>query len=430
MPAMKLITRIAIRLTMALAPLMILWAVLFYFALIKEINDEMDDSLETYSEMIIVRMLSHQELPALNSGSNNSYSIQPVDSTYARMHDGIVYSDIEVYILEREEYEPARLLTTIFEDDKGQFYELRVSSPSFERDELAAAILRWLALIYLVLLIIVILTTLFVLRRNMRPLYDLLHWLDRYLPGHKPEAVPNDTNIPEFRQLNNAAQKAVERSEHLFEQQKNFIGNASHELQTPLAVIGNRIEWIIDNTNPTEEQLEQLMGINHSLANIVKLNKTLLLLTKIDNGQFPEVSDVDIAALVRDEVEIYGEIFEERNIECHINGAESLTVPINRTLAVTLVGNLVRNAYIHSPESSSIDITINYDKLEISNDGDTPLDAEHVFDRFYRATKREGSTGLGLALVKAIADYYSLGVDYRFEEKKHIFTIIRPKKLN
>ena len=427
---MKLITRIAIRLTMALAPLMILWAVLFYFALIKEINDEMDDSLETYSEMIIVRMLSHQELPALNSGSNNSYSIQPVDSTYAKMHDGIVYSDIEVYILEREEYEPARLLTTIFEDDKGQFYELRVSSPSFERDELAAAILRWLALIYLVLLIIVILTTLFVLRRNMRPLYDLLHWLDRYLPGHKPEAVPNDTNIPEFRQLNNAAQKAVERSEHLFEQQKNFIGNASHELQTPLAVIGNRIEWIIDNTNPTEEQLEQLMGINHSLANIVKLNKTLLLLTKIDNGQFPEVSDVDIAALVRDEVEIYGEIFEERNIECHINGAESLTVPINRTLAVTLVGNLVRNAYIHSPESSSIDITINYDKLEISNDGDTPLDAERVFDRFYRATKREGSTGLGLALVKAIADYYSLGVEYRFEEKKHIFTIIRPKKLN
>lgn len=427
---MKLITRIAIRLTMALAPLMILWAVLFYFALIKEINDEMDDSLETYSEMIIVRMLSHQELPALNSGSNNSYSIQPVDSTYAKMHDGIVYSDIEVYILEREEYEPARLLTTIFEDDKGQFYELRVSSPSFERDELAAAILRWLALIYLVLLIIVILTTLFVLRRNMRPLYDLLHWLDRYLPGHKPEAVPNDTNIPEFRQLNNAAQKAVERSEHLFEQQKNFIGNASHELQTPLAVIGNRIEWIIDNTNPTEEQLEQLMGINHSLANIVKLNKTLLLLTKIDNGQFPEVSDVDIAALVRDEVEIYGEIFEERNIECHINGAESLTVPINRTLAVTLVGNLVRNAYIHSPESSNIDITINYDKLEISNDGDTPLDAEHVFDRFYRATKREGSTGLGLALVKAIADYYSHGVDYRFEEKKHIFTIIRPKKLS
>ena len=141
---MKLITRIAIRLTLALAPLMTLWAVLFYFTMIEEINDEMDDNLESYSETIIVRMLSHQELPPLNSGSNNSYSIKPVDPHYAAMHDGITYSDVEVYIPEREEYEPARVLTTIFEDVEGQHYELRVASPSFERDELAAAILQWL----------------------------------------------------------------------------------------------------------------------------------------------------------------------------------------------------------------------------------------------------------------------------------------------
>lgn len=427
---MKLITRIAIRLTLALAPLMTLWAVLFYFTMIEEINDEMDDNLESYSETIIVRMLSHQELPPLNSGSNNSYSIKPVDPHYAAMHDGITYSDVEVYIPEREEYEPARVLTTIFEDVEGQHYELRVASPSFERDELAAAILQWLILIYFVLLATVIIITLIVLRRSMRPLYELLNWLDRYQPGHKHEDVPNDTTIPEFRQLNEAAQKAVERSEHLFEQQKSFIGNASHELQTPLAVIGNRIEWIIDNTNPTEEQIEQLVGINHSLAHIVKLNKTLLLLTKIDNGQFPEVSEVDIAALIRHETEIYDEIFEERNIKCNISGADSLVVEMNHILATTLVGNLVRNAYIHSPEGSQIDISINFDKLEIRNDGTEPLDAERVFNRFYRATKREGSTGLGLALVKAIGDYYSLGVEYRFENGKHIFSIFRPKKLN
>lgn len=427
---MKLITRIAIRLTLALAPLMTLWAVLFYFTMIEEINDEMDDNLESYSETIIVRMLSHQELPPLNSGSNNSYSIKPVDPHYAAMHDGITYSDVEVYIPEREEYEPARVLTTIFEDVEGQHYELRVASPSFERDELAAAILQWLILIYFVLLATVIIITLIVLRRSMRPLYELLNWLDRYQPGHKHEDVPNDTTIPEFRQLNEAAQKAVERSEHLFEQQKSFIGNASHELQTPLAVIGNRIEWIIDNTNPTEEQIEQLVGINHSLAHIVKLNKTLLLLTKIDNGQFPEVSEVDIAALIRHETEIYDEIFEERNIKCNISGADSLVVEMNHILATTLVGNLVRNAYIHSPEGSQVDISINYDKLEIRNDGTEPLDAERVFNRFYRATKREGSTGLGLALVKAIGDYYSLGVEYRFENGKHIFSIFRPKKLN
>lgn len=427
---MKLITRIAIRLTLALAPLMTLWAVLFYFTMVDEINDEMDDNLESYSETIIVRMLTNQELPSPNSGSNNSYSIKPIDSLYVVTHKKITYSDVDVYIPEREDYEPARVLTTIFTNAEGQHYELRVASPSFERDELISAILRWLAVIYLVLLATVIFITLLVLRRSMRPLYELLHWLDQYLPGRKYEIVPNNTNIPEFRRLNEAAQKAVERSEHLFEQQKCFIGNASHELQTPLAVIGNRIEWLIDNTNPTEQQLEQLIGINHSLSNIVKLNKTLLLLSKIDNGQFPEINEIDVAELVREEAAIYDEIFEDRNIECQIQGVQSLIVAMNRTLAVTLVGNLIRNAYIHAPENSKVDITISNDKLEISNDGDTPLDSERIFDRFYRATKREGSTGLGLALVKAISDYYSLNVQYRFEKEKHIFTIIRPKKIN
>ena len=425
---MKLLARIALRLSLALVPIMTLWAVLFYFAMIAEINDEMDDNLESYSELIIVRMLTNHQLPSLDSGSNNSYSITPIDSQYAATHDGITYSDIEVYIPEREEYEPARELATIFEDANGQLYELRVATPSFERDELSAAILQWLVIIYLALIVTVILISLLVLRRNMRPMFDLLQWLDRYTPGRKHEPVPNDTTIPEFRRLNEAAQRAVERSEHLFEQQKSFIGNASHELQTPLAVIGNRIDWIIDNTNPDEEQLEQLVGINHSLSHIIKLNKTLLLLTKIDNGQFPDVSDVDIAALIRRDVELYGEIYEERNIKCNINGADSLVVEMNNTLAITLIGNLIRNAYIHSPKSGEVNISITYDRLEISNQGTAPLDSERIFNRFYRASQHEGSTGLGLALVKAIGDYYSLGIEYRFENGMHIFTVRRPEK--
>ena len=86
--------------------------------------------------------------------------------------------------------------------------------------------------------------TVWVFHRNMRPLYGLLHWLDGYVPGQAHAPVPNDTRITEFRRLNEAAQQAVDRADDLFERQKQFIGNASHELQTPLAVLGNRIEWL------------------------------------------------------------------------------------------------------------------------------------------------------------------------------------------
>lgn len=153
--------------------------------------------------------------------------------------------------------------------------------------------------------------------------------------------------------LSAAAQQAVDRSEALFEQQKHFIGNASHELQTPLAVLGNRIEWLLDNTEPTEKQMEELLKMQRTLRQIVRLNKTLLLLTKIDNGQFPESSEVDLAAVVGEQVALYDEIYAGRGIACTVSAPEAFVVRMNESLASTLVTNLLKNAYLHTAEGGA-----------------------------------------------------------------------------
>lgn len=119
---MKLISRIALRLSLALLPLMALWGVLFYFTMVDEINDEADDALEDYSELIVKRMLAGRELPKPNNGSNNSYSIVPIGAPEAAVRPHIDYYDAEVYIPEKEETEPARVLTTIFQDADGAYY--------------------------------------------------------------------------------------------------------------------------------------------------------------------------------------------------------------------------------------------------------------------------------------------------------------------
>ena len=93
---MKLIFRIALRLSAALLPLLALWAGLFYYALMGQIRDETDDALWDYSELVILRMLGGERLPQLNEGSNNSYSITPVDSLYAATHPWLEYYDAEV----------------------------------------------------------------------------------------------------------------------------------------------------------------------------------------------------------------------------------------------------------------------------------------------------------------------------------------------
>lgn len=424
---MKLIYRISLRLSLVLLPLIALWAVVFYFTMVDEINDEVDDALEDYSELIVIRMLSGELLPRMNEGSNNSYTIAPVDENYAATHPGIDYYDAEVYIPEKEETEPARFLVTIFQDGNGQFYELKVATPTFEKDELLETILWWVVWLYLLLLITVVGTTMWIFHNSMRPLYALLHWLDGYVPGHKTVPVPNNTSITEFRRLNAAAQQAVDRSEELLEQQKQFIGNASHELQTPLAVLGGRMEYMLDHAGLDEQTMGEVIQMQRTLGHIVRLNKTLLLLAKIDNGQFPENTDVDISAMIREQKELYDDIYEERDIRCDMHLTGSFLVRMNESLASVLVSNLIRNAYVHSEAGARIDIRIEGRTLTVSNDGVTPLDGKHIFERFYQGSKREGSTGLGLALVKAVADSYGLCVGYRFGEEQHIFSVEWPQ---
>lgn len=423
---MKLILRIALRLSAVLLPLLALWAGLFYYALMGRIREETDDALWDYSELIIQRMLGGERLPQLNEGSNNSYSITPVDSLYVSAHLRLEYYDAEVYIPEKEETEPARVMTTLFQDEDGLYYELKVATPTFEKDELLATIFGWVVFLYLVLLVTVIGITILVFHRSMRPLYDLLKWLDDYRPGGKNRPVPNRTRIEEFRRLNLAAQQAVDRSEALYQQQKQFIGNASHELQTPLAVLSGRMEWLLDHTELTEEQMGEVLQMQRTLKRLSRLNKTLLLLTKIDNHQFPESTTVDIASLVREQQELYCEIFSARDIHWSLSLPESFPVQMNESLASVLVTNLMKNACLHSEPGAEVQVRLENRTLTVSNPGAAPLDQEQVFKRFYQGAKKEGSTGLGLALVKAVADYYGLPIAYRFLDGKNCFSVSWP----
>ena len=235
--------------------------------------------------------------------------------------------------------------------------------------------------------------------------------------------MPNNTSITEFRRLNVAAQQAVDRSEELFERQKQFIGNASHELQTPLAVLGGRMEYLLDCADLDEETTGEIIQMRRTLDHIVRLNKTLLLLTKIDNGQFPESTDIDLVPLVEERKALYDDIYGEHKIRCRLHLPGTFSVRMDESLCSILVSNLIKNAYLHSADGAAVDIRIEGNVLTVINDGVSPLDEKHIFERFYQGSQKEGSTGLGLALVKAITDYYRLGLIYYFENGRHHFGV-------
>lgn len=421
---MKLIYRIALGLAVTLIPITAIWAMLFYFAMIREVNDETDDSLRAYAQLIVRRCHEGRPLPMLNSGSNNIYTIEPATEQYIAQYDGAEFYDKSVYIPEHDETEPARVMEMLFKDNDGRYLKLTVSTPTIDKQDIRHTILGWSITLFTLLFIVVLSISMIIIRRSLRPLYALLKWLDGYKPGDSAQSVPNDTYIKEFRRLNEAAQQAVNRSEELLDRQSQFIGNASHELQTPLAVIGNRVEYIIDHLAPNEPQLIELMKIQQSLRHSVRLNRTLLMLMRIESGQVAESSECDINAIVAEIVGTMSEIYEERGLECVVNEESHLYLYINETLARTLIGNLIKNSFIYATERSHITVTLGEHSLRIENEGGEPLDKERVFDRFYTHTSREGSTGLGLAIVRSIATHYGYKAEYDFRDNRHIFTLI------
>ena len=419
---MKLIYKVTIRLSLALLPIMLLWAAVFYFSMVDEINDEADDSLEDYAELIVMRTLTGRELPSMGDGTNNTYAIEPLPE--GELHTASMqYEDRQVYIPEKRETEPARVLTMVFLDSEDRAYRLTVSTPTFERTDLLESMLWHLIVLYIILVITIMAVTALVFNYSLKPLYALLRWLDKYTPGKGVEDLPQTKSSIEFRKLTLSARNTIERAENHLEQQKQFIGNASHELQTPLAILGTRIEWLIDNTQLTEEQFAELTKMRQSLHRLVRLNRTLLLLSKIENGQFPDKKSIDIVELIENELEIYNEVYAYKEIACNTTTPTAFIAEMNESLATTMITNLLKNAFLHSPEHGNIEVSITGRTLTISNAGEAALNSDQIFNRFYTSGK-SGSTGLGLALVKSITDYYGFGLSYSYSNGKHSFAVM------
>ena len=425
---MKLVYRILLHLLWVLTLLLAGWAALFYFTLIDEVNDEVDNALEARAEVIVKRVLAGRELPEASADGNTGYYLHEVSAEYARGRAHERYTDEEIYIPERDDEEPARVLRQTFRDASGRWYELTVMTPSIEKEDLLEAIFYGILYLYLFLLLSVLLVTVVVVNRMMRPLYALLRWLDDYRIGRPNAPLVVETSVTEFRRLNDAAMRSAQRAESSFERQKQFIGNASHEMQTPLAVCRNRLEMLVDDAHAlTGEQLGEIAKVQRTLDYLVRLNRSLLLLSKIDNGQFPEAEEVDVNALVRRTAEDMEEIYAYRSMRFALVDEGPLTARMNPSLAASLVSNLLKNAYVHGDAGGEVTVTVSGDRLSVCNSGaGGPLDAGRIFDRFYQGTKKEGSTGLGLAVVDAVCRLYGLKVSYSYKEGRHCFAVDFP----
>lgn len=421
---MKLVYKITLTFVIPLVVTLGLWGWLSYRTMTEKVHADTDMILKDYSDNIVARKLSGAELPDRFNGVYNTYYIKEVTPEYAASSEAVSYGEAEAYLKSQEDFASSRVRRQIFMDKEGRYFEITVSLPTFEQDTLVEHVLWWTVLLFAVLLFAMLIIGVVVLDYNLRPFRELLKWIDRYVPGQSAGPVPCDTDVEEFRKLAATVEKAVDRFEHEYEDRRIFIGNASHELQTPLAVCSNRVEMLLGKENVDEETASELVKLHRSLQHLIRLNKTLLLLSKIENGQFPDAVTVDLESLIKESVATCDEVYEHKGIRSSVVSEGRLECLMNFQMASVLVSNLVRNAYVHTPAGGEVETVVSPVGFRISNQGTSSLDKTRMFRRFYQPEgRREGSTGLGLALAHSVCEKNGMSLSYDFEGDRHVFYV-------
>lgn len=396
-----------------------IWAAVFYYSLLDEIYDSIDDGLDNQKGLIIQKAAIDTAVLDKNDFDETDYAIREIKPEEA-LNFQDTYIDTMMYMQNEKSDEPVRLLKTVFLQN-GRYYQLQVATSMVEEDDLVTQLFYSICWLYLGLMVTIILFNNFLLKKIWRPFYQLMRQLKNFrVDKPKPVTTPK-TSVDEFKLLNETVQKLLKRNTDIYNSQKSFIENASHELQTPLAISINKLEALAENHHLKGGDLELLASALDHLERLARLNKSLLLLSRIENKQFTEEKLVDLNQLAQKIVVDFADQSNFSDIEINILEKDRCTQQMNEDMATILLTNLVKNAIVHNIPSGFVNIIIEKNALIVENTGVRhPLDEQKIFSRFHSGESSPTSTGLGLAIVKAIADLYQLNLSYHYDQQHRI----------
>lgn len=296
------------------------------------------------------------------------------------------------------------------------------SQLDLERDSLMGLFLQ--ISMFVVLLLACSFVVMRVLPKKLwQPFYDTLNQIQTFKVESGVVPQLGVTKVAEFNQLNETLTQIMQKSCNSYKAQKEFTENASHELQTPLAVMQCKLDLLIQDEHLTEQQATIVQDVYRQLRQVSRLDRSLLLLAKLDNNQFRMLDKVSLSNML-DEIRPSLEAISG-DIRITIKVVSDVTLACNEALLKSMIDNLVVNGVRHNKSGGNINIIVMADRLLVENTStEPPLDATHIFDRFYRADRAGNGNGLGLSIVKSICEYHGWRIWYDYVENQHRFSVI------
>lgn len=404
--------------------LIALWAALFYAFILDEVYDNVDDGLKDRKIAIIREAYDNREVLKTDEYGIGQFKITPVPdeefSQWNRLRNEMFYMPYD------QEMEPYRVLTTHFLDKEGLSYRLEIRTSTVEEDDLLINLAIALAVLYAVLVICVYWVNRIVLNQAFKPFREIISQLSAYRFGSKNTFVEPETSISEFKDLSKGILTMLNDNQEVFMQQKAFIENASHELKTPISIIQNKIDLLIEQGGQ-EGEIQQLIQIKSTAKRMSDLISSLLTLSKIENNQFQEEESINANEIIDEIAEDAESLVQYKEIQLDIKEKGVFQVEFNRNLFHIILTNLFQNAVKYSPPNGEICIEISPNEIVFSNTATgTALDGDKIFNRFYKQSNDSLSTGLGLAILQTIINNDPrLKIDYSFSNNKHFFRLLK-----
>jgi signal transduction histidine kinase len=391
---------------------LVIAAISLFFVLKSLVEEETNEKIvNTYKqiELLVKNRPEELELYPLISVKLDSSTLQ-----------GRYFSDTTINIKnDAEEFRQLVVYTTI----QRVKYKITVREFGIESDDLLESLTAIILLSFIGLLILLFVINKRISTRIWLPFFENLNKLKRFSLLSSNPFIPTETDTDEFNEMNVVLKSLTDKVISDYDNLKKFSENASHELQTPLAIIRTKIEALLDENTLSLTQAEKLQAIYHNINRLSKINKGLILLTKIEGKQFTGQEEVSFNDIIKMQIENFSELIEMKKLEFHYQYQSDWKINGDKILVEMLVNNLFSNSILHNSEKGRLIIELNSHILKFSNSGEKVIsENERLFDRFYKSGTT-GSTGLGLAISKQICLSLGLKISYTFKKQFHNFEI-------
>jgi signal transduction histidine kinase len=399
----------------------IIGGLIFYHIIFSIINDRTNEDLRTEKELIEEQILHSDNIPDFTPYFGHQIMVTIYD------HDvNPVYKvrDTIITNLTTSEEIPYRYLISS-ENRESKSFSIEIYKPLINSNQLFKDIFFVMFIMFIFLLLSLILINYLISRKTWSTFYRTLKKIKEYEIHEENGLTFTKTNITEFAQLNEVLVQMSNKIYDNYVNLKEFTENASHEIQTPLAIIKSKLELLIQSQPLTSEQMGIVQSMYNAVTRLSKLNTNLVLLSKIENSQFQESTLVSINQLIESILINLEDLISQKEIIVQKNMPDiPVEIEINPALAEVLIINLISNAVKHNVSKGHVSIFLDNESLIVSNSG-LPMDTdpEMMFNRFKKSKTTSESLGLGLSIVQKIAGLYHMNISYTYESEIHTLTL-------